>query len=110
MRSRSRSVSNGRVSTNCTRRSGRAITCIQIVQHYIDRARAYNGVASALVTDDGAPVPRATGPVRAGGPLRFPRATVKASTLFPDLDKYKGKPLEYGRMQPTASDASVQHQ
>jgi Asp-tRNA(Asn)/Glu-tRNA(Gln) amidotransferase A subunit family amidase len=86
------------------------ITCVQIVQHYIDRARAYNGVASALVTEDGAPVPRATGPVRAGAPLRFPSDTVKASTLFPGLDTYKGKPLEYGRMEPTASDPSVQQQ
>jgi Asp-tRNA(Asn)/Glu-tRNA(Gln) amidotransferase A subunit family amidase len=90
-------------------RSGE-ITCVQIVQHYIDRARAYNGVASALVTEDGAPVPRATGAVRAGAPLRFPTETVKASTLFPDLDKYKGKPLEYGRMESTASDPSVQQQ
>jgi amidase len=90
-------------------RSG-AITCVQIVQHYIDRARAYNGVASALVTEDGAPVPQGTGAVRAGTPLRFPSETVKASTLFPDLDKYKGKPLEYGRMEPTASDPSVQQQ
>jgi Asp-tRNA(Asn)/Glu-tRNA(Gln) amidotransferase A subunit family amidase len=86
------------------------ITCVQIVQRYIDRARAYNGVASALVTEDGAPVPRATGPVRAGAPLRFPSETVKAATLFPDLDKYKGKPLEYGRMEPTISDPSVQQQ
>ena len=43
------------------------ITCVQIVQHYIDRARAFNGVASALVTADGAPVPPAMGTVRAGG-------------------------------------------
>jgi amidase len=86
------------------------ITCVEIVQHYIDRARAYNGVASALVTEDGAPVPQVTGAVRAGAPLRFPSETVKASTLFPDLDKYKGKPLEYGRMEPTASDPSVQQQ
>ena len=26
------------------------ITCVQVVQHYLDRARAYNGVASLLVT------------------------------------------------------------
>jgi len=90
-------------------RSGE-ITCVQIVQHYIERARAHNGVASALVTEDGAPVPRATGAVRAGAPLRFPGETVKASTLFPDLDTYKGKPLEYGRMERTASDPSVQQQ
>src|SRR5882672_2910746 len=85
-------------------------TCVAIVQHYIDRARAYNGVASALVTHDGAPVPQAIGAVRAGAPLRFPTETVKASTLFPDLGKYKGQPLEYGRMEPTASDSSVHQQ
>src|SRR5919201_227201 len=86
------------------------ITCVQIVQHYIDRARAFNGVASVLVTEDGKPVAPATGTVRAGAPLRFPTETVAASTLFPDLDKYKGKPLEYGRMESTASDASVSQQ
>jgi Asp-tRNA(Asn)/Glu-tRNA(Gln) amidotransferase A subunit family amidase len=86
------------------------ITCVQIVQHYIDRARAYNGVASALVTEEGLAVPQAMGAIRAGAPLRFPSETVKASTLFPDLDTYKGKPLEYGRMEPTASDPSVQQQ
>jgi hypothetical protein len=86
------------------------ITCVQIVQHYIARARAYNGVASALVTADGAPVAAATGTVRAGAPLRFPTETVKAATLFPDLDDYKGTPLEYGRMESTASDPSVQQQ
>src|SRR6266849_6383318 len=86
------------------------ITCVQIVQHYIDRARAFNGVASALVTEDGAPVPRATGAVRAMAPLRFPTQTVKASTILPDLDKYKGPPIAYGRMEPTASDPSVRQQ
>jgi amidase len=85
-------------------------TCVAVVQHYIDRARAYNGVASALVTQDGAPVPEATGAVRAQAPLRFPTATVKASTILPDLDKYKGPPLEYGRMEATASDPTVQQQ
>ena len=86
------------------------ITCVQIVQHYIDRARAFNGVASALVTRDGAPVPQAIGAVRAGAPLSFPTETVTASTLFPDLDRYTGKPLECGRMEETASDPSVQQQ
>ena len=57
------------------------ITCVEIVQHYIDRVRAYNGVASALVTADGAPIPEAPGAVRAQAPLRFPTATVKASTV-----------------------------
>src|SRR5262249_3743037 len=84
------------------------ITCVQIVQHYLDRARAYNGVASALVTEDGKPIAHATGAVRAGAPLSFPTQTAAATTLFPDLDKYRGKPLEYGRMEATASDPSVQ--
>jgi amidase len=84
--------------------------CVEVVQQYIERARAYNGVASRLVTADGAPVPEATGAVRAGAPLAFPTATVDASTIFPDLDKYQGPPLEFGRMERTASDPSVQQQ
>ncbi|HEV8519381.1 MAG TPA: amidase family protein, partial [Burkholderiales bacterium] len=85
-------------------------TCVAIVQHYINRVRAYNGVASLLVTADGVPVPEATGTVRAMAPLRFPTETVKASTVLPDLDKYQGPPLEFGRMEPTASDPAVQQQ
>ena len=85
-------------------------TCVAIVQHYLERARAYNGVASALVTKDGTPVPEATGAVRAQAPLRFPTATVKASTVLPDLDQYRGPPLEYGRMEATASDPTVPQQ
>ena len=33
------------------------ITCRGLVQAYIDRARAYNGVSDRLVTADGAPIP-----------------------------------------------------
>ncbi len=36
-------------------RKGEA-TCAGVVRHYIDRVRAYNGVASMLVTKDGEPV------------------------------------------------------
>lgn len=32
---------------------------------------------------------------------------MKSSTIFPDLDQYKGLPLDYGRMEPTVSDPSV---
>ena len=85
-------------------------TCVAVVQHYIDRARAYNGVSSMLVTEDGAPVPEAVGTVRAKAPLRFPTGTVKASEILPDVDKYQGTPLEFGRMEPTASDPAVQQQ
>ena len=90
-------------------KSGRT-TCVAVVQHYIDRVRAYNGVASLLVTEDGLPVPEARSAVRALAPLRFPTETVKASTVLPDLHKYKGPALEFGRMEPTASDPSVQQQ
>src|SRR3954462_644960 len=87
-----------------------ATTCVAVVQTYIARVRAYNGVASALVTEAGAPVAPAAGTVRAGKALRFPTATVKASTFLPDLDQYCGPPLEFGRMEDTASDPSVQQQ
>ncbi|HXO90769.1 MAG TPA: amidase family protein [Stellaceae bacterium] len=90
-------------------RTGRT-TCLAVIRHYIERARAYNGVASMLVTEDGVPVPEATGVMRAGAPLRFPKETVEASTFLPGLDRYRGPPLEFGRMEPTASDPSVQQQ
>ena len=85
-------------------------TCVAVVEEYISRARAYNGVSSVLVTEDGAPVAPATGAVRAQCPIEFPTETVKASDVLPDLDKYQGPPLEYGRMEATASDPSVSQQ
>ncbi len=85
-------------------------TCVAIVRQYLDRVRAYNGVASMLVTEDGAAVPEAPGVVRGRQPLRFPTETVKASTVLPDLDRYQGLPLEYGRMEPTSSDPTVSQQ
>src|SRR6185312_12711188 len=85
-------------------------SCAAIVREYLARARAYNGVASRLVTADGAAVPRAAGTVRAGAALDFPAETVAAASFLPDLDRYRGKPLEFGRMEATASDPSVQQQ
>src|SRR6185436_15885904 len=85
-------------------------TCRQVVQAYVDRAKAYNGVSDRLVTRDGAPVPTPRGTVRAGSPLRFPTETVAVSTLLPDFDQYAGPPIELGRMDATASDADVQQQ
>jgi amidase len=90
-------------------RSGET-SVLAVVQQYLARVRAYNGVASRLVTQGGAPVPQAKGAVRAGTPLNFPTETVKVSRLLPDLDKYKGPPLEYGRMEATASYPDVQQQ
>lgn len=86
------------------------MTCVQIVQHYIARAQAINGVASRLVTQDGASVAPALGVVRAGSALSFPTETVPVSDIFPDLDQYQGKPLELGRMEATMSDPDVQQQ
>lgn len=85
-------------------------TCVAVVEHYIKRVRAFNGPASMLVTEDGKPAPKALGTVRAGASLNFPTRTLKASELLPELDKYKGPPLEYGRMEATASDPGVQQQ
>ncbi|MCC7348427.1 MAG: hypothetical protein IT538_13630 [Variibacter sp.] len=90
-------------------RDGRT-TCVAVVKHYLARVRAFNGVASMLVTEDGGDVPETTGAVRGQAPLRFPTKTLPASSLLPDLDQYKGLPLEYGRMEATASDPSVQQQ
>jgi amidase len=85
------------------------ITVVEVVQRYFDRARAYNGVACLPLTEDGTDVAEATGAVRAMTP-RFPVHTVKASTILPDLDKYKGPPLEFGRMEATVSDPDVAQQ
>jgi len=85
-------------------------TVVKVVQHYLARVRKYNGVASRLVTEDGQPVAEAKGTVRGGAPLTFPTGTVKASDILPDLDKYQGPPLEFGRMEATASDTDAQQQ
>ena len=85
-------------------------TCTAVVQEYIARARAYNGVASRLATADGASVAPATGVTRAHSRIEFPTGTVKASDVLPDLDRYQGPPLEFGRMEPTVSDPEVSQQ
>jgi amidase len=85
-------------------------TCAQIVQGYVARARAYNGVCTALITPDGADVAAATGTTRAGAPLKFPTDTVAATDLFPDFARYKGDVPDFGRMEPTMSDPTVQQQ
>ncbi len=90
-------------------RAGRT-TCVEVVEGYLARVRAYNGVASMLVTEDGAPVPEARGVVRGGAPIEFPTETVKAANHLPDLEKYAGPPLEFGRMEATASDPEVEQQ
>jgi amidase len=85
-------------------------TCVQVVEHYLRRVAAFNGVATRLVTEDGADVEEARGVVRGREPLDFPTATVAAAELLPDLEHYQGPPLELGRMEPTASDPEVDQQ
>lgn len=90
-------------------RSGE-VTCRQVVEAYVARARAYNGICSRLVTADGAKVSKVLGAMRAGAALKFPTDTVSIAKHVPDFDQYKGLPPDFGRMEPTRSDPSVQQQ
>ncbi len=89
---------------------GGQISCAGIVRAYVERTRAYNGACTQLVTRDGASIPPASGPVRAGAPVRFPTSTVPVSSILPGFDRYAGVPLDLGRMESTASDPAVQAQ
>src|SRR5688572_33279235 len=62
-------------------------TCRAVVQAYIDRAKAYNGICTALVTADGGPIPASTGIVRAGAATKFPTTTVPVTSLFPKIGR-----------------------
>jgi len=90
-------------------RSGQ-LTCRQLVQLYLNRARVYNGTSDRLVTRDGAPIPQAYGAVRAGARIQFPTETVAITALLSNFDQYVGPPIEFGRMEATATDPSVQQQ
>lgn len=86
------------------------VTCKQIVESYIARTKAYNGMCTALVTKDGAPIAPVTGRTIGGSPLKYPTKTVAITQVLPDFDQYKGLPIEYGRMEKTISDPSVVQQ
>ncbi|HET6337471.1 MAG TPA: amidase family protein [Polyangiales bacterium] len=86
------------------------LTCQKLVQLYVDRAKAYNGVCNQIISPDGAPIPEAHGPVRAGSPLAFPTETKAITSFVPSYDQYTGTPLELGHMESTASDPSVKGQ
>ena len=85
-------------------------TCVQVVEAYVERARTYNGVCTQLVTEDGGQVVPGRGAVRAGVPTEFPAATVPVREILPDYDDYRGLPIEFGRMEATRSDPSIQQQ
>src|SRR4051812_36231302 len=86
------------------------ITCQGVVQAYLARAKAYNGVCTALVTKDGAPIAPVTGVIRAGAPIIFPTQTVSVAKVLPKFTEYAGLPMEFGRIEPTVSDPSVKQQ
>ena len=95
-------------------RSERADHAVALVQAYVDRAKAYNGVSNQLVTADGAPIPPAPGAVRAGAPLEVPDRDRRIDDAASRASiEYAGPPIEFGRMEPTASDperpAAVRH-
>ena len=78
------------------------ISCQGLVQAYLNRARAYNGIASKVVTEEMAP-------------QYLPdydqyKAAVAATAALQDGDPKKTPPIEFGRVEPTASDPEVQQQ
>jgi amidase len=62
-------------------------SCKKVVEAYLARAKAYNGVCTELLTKDGAPISPTTGMVRAGAPIQYPTSTVAVSKVFPDYDQ-----------------------
>src|SRR5262245_50090844 len=78
------------------------LTCRALVQAYVNRARAYNGTCNQLVTEDMAPkfLPNYA---------EYAAAAAATATL-PSGDPRKTPPIEFGRMESTASDPTVQQQ
>ena len=88
-------------------------SCLAVVDQYLARVQAFNGPSSLLVTQDGkalASGQATTGTLRGMQTLQFPTQTVAAASLLPDLEHYRGTPLEFGRMEGTASDPSAVQQ
>ena len=85
-------------------------TCRAVVESYVERARAYNGACTQLVTRDGNPILPTTGPVRAGAPVSFPTSTMSVASVLPTFEAYSGLPLDLGRMEATQSDPAVRQQ
>lgn len=78
------------------------ITCQGLVQAYLNRAKAYNGVSNRPVTEEMASdlLPN----------YSEYKATVAATADLPPGDPKKTPPIEFGRMEPTASDPTAQQQ
>src|SRR5688572_9210160 len=78
------------------------LSCRALVQAYIARARAYNGSCNQLVTE--ANVAQVLPDY-----AEYETAVAATASLAPG-DPRKTPPIEFGRMEPTASDPSVQQQ
>ena len=78
------------------------LTCQSLVQDYLARARAYNGTCNQLFTEQ-----MADEYLPAYGEYK---AAVDATAALPSRDPRKTPPLDFGRMEPTASDPNVQQQ
>src|SRR5262245_20646702 len=78
------------------------ITCRGLVEAYLNRARAYNGTCNALVTEENV--------TRFLPNYAEYKAAVEATLSRPDGDPAKTPPIEFGRVEPTASDPSVMQQ
>lgn len=78
------------------------LSCRALVQAYINRAKAYNGTCNQLVTEDIAPkfLPN----------YSEYKAAVTATAGLRTGDPRKTPPIEFGRMEPTSSDPTVQQQ
>src|SRR5262245_18012962 len=72
------------------------ITCKQVIEGYLARARAYDGICSVPVTESGGKLPKVTGATRAGVPLAFPTQSVALRSRVPDFDQYTGYKPDYG--------------
>ena len=108
-------ASKRRRSTNCIRRSATAAPPASMWSDSTSRACAPTTASASAAGHRGRRAGRRRRPARCARRRRCAsrRETVKASTLLPDLDQYTGPPLEFGRMEPTASDpdgaAAVRH-
>jgi amidase len=87
-----------------------AATCHAVVAAYLARAGAYNGVCTQLVTEKGGKSTKVLGAIRAGLPRNFPVESVAITQVLPDYGNYRGPTPDFGRMESTRSDATVQQQ
>ena len=88
-------------------RSGKT-TCKQVVQQYNERAKAYNGACTALMTIDGNLIHHAYGMMRAGSAAQVPNADgLQPRPSFRTWINTKVCRWSLGKMITSASDPTV---